>query len=491
MNKEDKIPVLKENTHDEDCVSYSISSSNSSSTESIIDMESDNLSNLDNNWINCYSRYGGKTEKIKDSNDKWKYRTKFASGKIINEKYIIINSKEYFMKEIWENNGKITLELLTINNNLLVRTYETYEKETDYIKSLRTLKENINNFKSKEQELSPENKFLEGFIINNIDTIDKFIKNIESFKEEQNNRDLNILLKLYKYLTVVQNFLDSAKPNSGIFKKILNTTTNLTLGTLQIYIGLTGKNLQRVVSNYPIDGKEHTGQDYVDAIFLNWQNYLMVLIDTALATFLTSAASSWSRDVIFNKQTEANTFETNWLNLDDFEKFKDVFESLLYEENHEELIKHFSKIAGINNLIEKFNEIESSENPIEFNYHPNFIKEVENVKKIVSLNNSDTEIKELVSQANKDIKKFTNSQLKPVKLTENWGCNLLVNLTLDTLTWATSHVILTGSAENISKESFNLQDWITKDIFSIGAFSANLSRYFVMRPINNIFKSGL
>ncbi|MBP1525232.1 MAG: hypothetical protein H9Q65_01505 [Spiroplasma ixodetis] len=193
------------------------------------------------------------------------------------------------------------LELLKINFNR--NTIEIYKKEYNDVDEYIDDNLDLKTFQKKERKLSLEDQFLEGITIKTINNLNKFITNTNSlneqlklFKENSNNRDLNVLLKLYKYLTIIQNFIDQTKP--GIIRNIAYKF----LGLLEIYIGLTGKNLQRVVSNFPIDGKEHTSQDYIDAIFWNWQNYVMVLLDTALGTFFTSAASSWSRDVFLIKK---------------------------------------------------------------------------------------------------------------------------------------------------------------------------------------------
>lgn len=469
------------------------------SIESIIEIQN-------REWeIDRVNRYGEKTQKRKDNNGNWEYKTTFLSGTIINEKYEIIDNKLYWMKEKIEENSKVTLELLSIINNKLVSNYKIFENNEEYMNFLPITLENMNNFQLKEKYLSFEYKFLEEVTIKTINNIDDFIKNTKLFNEklillkENSSSNLNVLLEFYKFLTIVQNFIDSSKPSidtstSAFFKRMWNTTSNLTIGLLQIYIGLTGKNLQRVVSNYPIDGKEHSLEEYFDAVFLNWQNYLMVFIDTALGTFLTSAMSTWSRDVIFNKENETNLFEIKQFNTDEFKKYKDMFEFFLYEENHQELMKYFSKITAVNDLMQKFNAIESSTT---FQYHPNFEKEVETIQKLIIAlenNNSSTDtddIKKVISSANKMVKSIEKQPTKSLALANNWGRNFLVNFTLETLTWGISHVILTGSSENTSKESFNLQEWITKDIFTTGALIGNISRYFVMRPINNIFKAGL
>jgi len=461
-----------------------------------------------NNWIETVSRYGGETVKRKDNHGNWEYKTKIFDNfgvlkRKINENSKIINNQLYWMKEIIEENYKVTLELLSIINNKLVSNYKIFENQKKYIDFLPITLENINNFQLKEKHLSIEYIFLEKVTIKTINNIDDFIKNAKLFNEklillkENSSSNLKILLEFYKYLTIMQNFIDSSKSSetsiSSFFKGMWNTTSNLTIGLLQIYIGLTGKNLQRVVSNYPIDGKEHILEEYFHAIFLNLENYFMVFIDTALGMFLTSAMSTWSRDVIFNKENKTNLFEIKQFNTDEFEKYKDMFEFFLYEENHQELIKYFPKITAINGLMQKFNAIETSTT---FQYHANFEKEIETIEKLIDLENNSSptdidDIKKVISSANKMIKSIEKQPTKSLALANNWGRGLLVFLTLETLTWSTSHIILTGSSENTSKEDFNLQEWITKDIFTKGALAANISRYFVMRPINNIFKEGL
>lgn len=218
-----------------------------------------------------------------------------------------MNNNQYWQKLTFvEKNGTVIiviLELLKINFNR--NTIEIYKKEYNDVDEYIDDNLDLKTFQKKERKLSLEDQFLEGITIKTINNLNKFITNTNSlneqlklFKENSNNRDLNVLLKLYKYLTIIQNFIDQTKP--GIIRNIAYKF----LWLLEIYIGLTRKNLQIVVSNFPIDGKEHTSQDYIDAIFWNWQNYVMVLLDTALGTFFTSAASSWSRDVFFNKKKQ-------------------------------------------------------------------------------------------------------------------------------------------------------------------------------------------
>lgn len=394
----------------------------------------------------------------------------------------------------------MVVELL--KTNFTNKTIESYQKEYINYEEYQKTTLNLETFQKKERNLTLEFQLLESITIKAIKGIDDLIINtnalneqIKAFKNNSKNSKLNALLKIYKYLTIMQNFIDDSKPaTTSKFKNILKKAGNLTLGALEIYIGLTGKNLQRVVSNYPIDGKEHTIEDYTNAIFWNPANYIMVLIDTALGTFCTSAASSWARDVFFNKESKIDPYQITQFNPQWFEQYKKNFQLLLFEENHQELLNNFSKISTVNNLMQKFNEIETCPEA-EFQYHQHFTKEIKQIKEMMATSeeiiDSDSEIKHLVSSTNKSIKTLKTENKKPVTLTTNWGCNLLVNLSFETIIWGFSHVILTGSSENTSKEKFDLKDWITKDIFTTGALAANISRYFVMRPINNIFKSGL
>lgn len=525
MTRKEKTPLLKKkhtNYHGIDISHISINNSNSSSTESIIDLGSvdeitsvkknDSLTNLyiEIDWIDTVNRYGGETKKYKDNDGNWEYETKIKTNSndlcIINERFIENNNNQYWEKITYEEdkrsitNEKMVVELLKIN--FTNKTLESYKKEYTNYEDYERNTLNLETFHKKERNLIPENQFLEAITIKAIKGIDDLITNtnylneeIKLFKENQNNSNLNTLLNIYKYLTVIQNFIDDSKPiATSKFKNILQKAGNLTLGALEIYIGLTGKNLQRVISNYPIDGKEHTIDDYINAIFLNPANYIMVLIDTALGTFCTSATSSWARDVFFNKKSKTDPYQITKFNPQWLEQYQKSLQLLLYEENQQQLINYFSHISTINNLIQQFNEVANC-NESEFQYHPQFTKEIKQIKTIIATGeaniDSNSEIKQLVSSTNKAIKTLITENKKPLALTKNWGYNFFINLVLETSTWAGSHIILTGSSENTAKENFNLQDWITKDIFSKGAFVANISRYFVMRPINNIFKSGL
>lgn len=501
MTIEEQIPLLTKNKHTNYGINQQQPSINRSNSESI---ESTIITIEENKWTKCTNRYQGITEKQKDENNNWKYITKIINNidnlKFITENFVEIDKTQYWEKVIFLTNHTMVVELL--KTNFTNKTIESYQKQYTNYEEYQRNTLNLETFQKKERNLIPEYQLLEGITIKVIKGIDNIIINtnalneqIKVFKNNLKSRKLNTLLKIYKYLTIIQNFIDDSKPvTTSKFKNILKRSGNLTLGALEIYIGLTGKNLQRVVSNYPIDGKEHTIEDYTNAIFWNPANYIMVLIDIALGTFCTSAASSWARDVFFNKESKIDHYQIIQFNPQWFEQYKENFQLLLFEENHQQLINNFLKISTVNNLMQKFNDIETCTES-QFQYHPNFSKEIKQIKKMMATSeeniDSDSEIKHLVSSTNKSIKTLKTENKKPVALTKNWGYNLLVNLALEISTWASSHIILTGSSENTSKEKFNLQDWITKDIFSKGALAANISRYFVMRPINNIFKSGL
>lgn len=252
--------------------------------------------------------------------------------------------------------------------------------------------------------------------INNIETVIKNINLLNTelgkFKENQNNGNVINLLELYKYLTVMQNFVDDSKQKSHNSTNLLNTTYKIAWWLAELYIGIIGKNLQRVVSNYAIDGKEHTVWEYFAAIFLNWQNYLTVIIDNALSTFLTAEVSNWSRDVILNKQKNVNPFDIKQFNCNGLQKYKDLFQKLLNKGNYSELTNCFSQINAINNLMEKFIAINTDNN---FPYHKNFIKEVERIKENIIENTTD--IEQVIISANKKIKQFDKPSPENLTLT--------------------------------------------------------------------------
>lgn len=511
MPKEEQKPLLAESMHSSYGITHrqpSINGSNSNSTESLNSSTSEDTIIIieENDWIDSISRYQGQTQKKRNKNGDWQYETNIIDNNgilttIINESFIKIDGNKYWQKATHnQNNTTVEVELLNINfSKKTIESYiKTYQDHDEYISDNL----NLATFQKKERNLSPENQFLEGLTIKAITGIDKFItytktlnEQLTLFNQNQNNNNLNILLKLYKYLTVIQNFIDDSKPTidtsiNAKFNKILKITGTSILGLIQVYIGLTGKNLQRIVSNYPIDGKDHTMQDYTNAIFWNWENYAMVLLDTALGTFFTAAASNWSRDIIFNKQNETNPFAIKQFNSEEFEKYQDRIETLLYEENHQELNKHASSIIAINNLMEKFDEIENCAQS-EFEYHPNFKKETEHLKAIIKsqATTNSSEVKAIVSSANKAIKELEKPVAKPLTWKQK-GYYILNDLALELSTWALSHTMISGASANTTHDDFTINDWPTY-IIKQGALIANVSRYIVMRPINNIFKSGL
>lgn len=514
MAKEERQPLLRGNHTNYRTTQQqpSINDSNSSSTESLNSTNDDStiITIKENKWIKCISRHQGQTTKKRDENGNWKYKTEILddsgdlSNIIITESIIKIDNNEYWEKVTFLTDKTTAAERLVVELskiNFTNNTVESYKKEYINFDHYKRTTAELKTFQKIKRDLTLETQFLEGITIKAIKGINDLIINtnalnqqIRLFTESPNNNNLDALLKVYKYLTVIKNFIDESKPVATSFKNIWKRAGTLSLGLLAIYIGLTGKNLQRVVSNFPIDGKEHTLQDYTNAIFWNWENYIMVLIDTALGTFCTSAASSWARDVFFNKKSKIDPYQITEFNPEWFEQYKEIFQTLLYEENHQQLTNYFSNISKVNNLMQKFNDIETCPES-EFQYHPHFTNQIKQIKNIMTSSkeniDTDIEIKEAISSINKSVKTLKTENKKPVALAKNWGYNLLVNSGLETSIWAITHIILTGSSENTSKEDFNLQDWITKDIFNTDAQLANISRYFVMRPINNIFKWGL
>ncbi len=91
------------------------------------------------------------------------------------------------------------LELLKINFNR--NTIEIYKKEYNDVDEYIDDNLDLKTFQKKERKLSLEDQFLEGITIKTINNLNKFITNTNSlneqfklFKENSNNRDLNVLL---------------------------------------------------------------------------------------------------------------------------------------------------------------------------------------------------------------------------------------------------------------------------------------------------------
>ncbi|WP_252319821.1 hypothetical protein [Spiroplasma endosymbiont of Lariophagus distinguendus] len=237
-----------------------------------------------------------------------------------------------------------------------------------------------------------------------------FIKNITSFNQELSiNINYDNLLKLYQYLTYMQKLIDipTSSSNISISAKIKKTLPNLLLGLLLVYIAFTGKNAQRIISTYIFDEQEYTSEDYLYGIFQNKQNYFTTFIDTILTTFFTSAIADWSRNTILNiiqsqKSNSINDFKIKKIPIEPFKKYKHEFLTLLYEENEVKLKNNMTRIKHINNLIKKLNNLPK---PTDFEYHPNFKKEVEKISDFNCLKKpiDNTIIKELTSSANKVI----------------------------------------------------------------------------------------
>lgn len=123
-----------------------------------------------------------------------------------------------------------------------------------------------------------------------------------NFKQNPNSIDFNVLLKLYKYLTLIQKLIDNPilSVDTSINAKINKLLPNFILGISLIITSFIGKNIQRIVWVYSFDKQEHTWQDYSDEIFFNSENHLTTIIDTFLTTFFISATANWSRNVIWD-----------------------------------------------------------------------------------------------------------------------------------------------------------------------------------------------
>ena len=168
MINTEKLPLLETSAH----INYnginnsnmSINHNDSSSTESIITLDDDQITNgrennnlnsllfdgdsvntivnFSNDWRDTDDRYGGKTQKRLDINGNWEYNTKFITGDILNEKIANIDNQLYLMKEIILNDGRVILELSNLNENKKIETkYKIYnnEEEREYNNNLNDL----------------------------------------------------------------------------------------------------------------------------------------------------------------------------------------------------------------------------------------------------------------------------------------------------------------------------------------------------------------
>jgi len=167
MINTEKLPLLKTSAH----INYnginnsnmSINHNDSSSTESIITLDDDqitngrennNLNNLlfdgdsvntivnfSNDWRDTDDRYGGKTQQKLDINGNWEYNTEFITGDVLNEKIANINNQLYLMKKIILNDGTVILELSNLNEKKIETKYKIYnnEEEREYNNNLNDL----------------------------------------------------------------------------------------------------------------------------------------------------------------------------------------------------------------------------------------------------------------------------------------------------------------------------------------------------------------
>ena len=340
------------------------------------------------------------------------------------------NDFKCWTKRIAFPNSQIIFEIFLIKNNKLykhVKKYENIDKlSSDDLNNNKLLDSSPIKVKGGEKSDPKYYYFLENATINSINNIDMFIKNITSFNQELSiNINYDNLLNLYQYLTNMQKIIDNptSSSNISINAKIKKTLPNLLLGLLLVYIAFTGKNAQRIISTYIFYEQEYISEDYFYGIFQNKQNYFTTFIDTILTTFFTSAIADWSRNTILNiiqsqKSNPINDFKIKKIPIEPFEKYKHEFLTLLYEENEVKLKNNMSRIKRINNLIKKLNNIPKS---TDFEYHPNFKKEIEKISDFNCLKKSidNSIIKELTSSANKVIDNL----------------NKLKKTNLDTLEW--------------------------------------------------------
>lgn len=192
MINTEKLPLLETSAH----INYnginnsnmSINHNDSSSTESIITLDDDQITNgrennnlnsllfdgdsvntivnFSNDWRDTDDRYGGKTQKRLDINGNWEYNTKFITGDILNEKIANIDNQLYLMKEIILNDGRVILELSNLNENKKIETkYKIYnnEEEREYNNNLNDL--DLTTFLPINKE---KTNFLKNFSVQNI-----------------------------------------------------------------------------------------------------------------------------------------------------------------------------------------------------------------------------------------------------------------------------------------------------------------------------------
>lgn len=343
--------------------------------------------------------------------------------KIYNQKQKIIDC---WTKRTTFPNNTIILEIFLIKNNQLYKYVKNYEKIDDLTKEIRD-KISLNS-SFKENNLIKHANCLTEIIINEINVIDESIKKIKAinaeiinFNENSNNINFNMLLNLYKYLTIFQKLIDKPKLSikTSISTKINKISSNLIKGILLIISSLIGKNIQRVFWTNAFNQQQYSWQYYYYEIFLNTKNYLTTLVDTFINTFFISAIANWSRDTIWNilqnvvcckKNKKSDEIKIKQIATDIFTKYKYDFETLLYEENELKLSINIPRIKRIANFAKKINEIE---NCSEFEYHSNFTKEIKEINKLQQVKNNNKPIdniktKQIISSLNKIIDNFTN-----------------------------------------------------------------------------------
>ncbi|WP_342217969.1 hypothetical protein [Spiroplasma endosymbiont of Amphimallon solstitiale] len=126
--------------------------------------------------------------------------------------------------------------------------------------------------------------------------------------------------------------------------------------------------------------------------------------------------------------------------------------------------------------------------PTDFEYHPNFKKEVEKISDFNCLKKpiDNTIIKELTSSANKvidNLNKLKKSNLDTLEWKERINYSLF-DLFLESVTWLMAHSIMTGAIANAIQENFKISDWI-KYFTKPNIILANTITYFSIRPVNS------
>lgn len=351
--------------------------------------------------INSVGRFGGKTKKYKDNDGNWEYETEIRN----NSHELISNTNQYYMKifdqqqrliNCWtkrttiRESNTIIFEIFLIKNNQLYKYVKNYKNINDLTKEM----ENKIMLDSTFQEinLTRDTNSLTVITINKINIIDEAIKNIKlinnqiiNFNEKPNNFNFILLLNIYKYLTVFEKLID--KPKLSINKSIITKISNISLGLLLITSSFIGKNIKRIVWISSYDEQHYPWQHYYQEIFLNTRNHAITFLDTVINAFVISAISNWSRDTIWNiiqniiyckKNKKIDEFKIKPIPINILIDYKKKYETLLYEENEENLKINMPKIKQITNFAKKINEIKDYPES-EFKYHSDFTQEIEQI----------------------------------------------------------------------------------------------------------------